>query len=152
LNESSAIGQRLEYDLKCAENLPVLLGKSMNKLGSGRVILIAPWAWDRYASPLNYAMLKAGTITLTKAMAKRLAPSRINVNCIIPGFISGIKTPEMEREKMHELMDLIPMKTLGELHDIYEAICYFASDASKYVTGQCLEITGGMALDEKEPG
>jgi len=140
----SPTSQRLESNFKCAEDLPVLLEKSMNKSGSGRVLYIAPSAWDRYTGSLSYEVVRAGTIALTKAMAERLAPSRINVNCIVPGFVSGIKPPDMEREKAGEVVDMIPLKGLGELQDIFEAVYYFISDASKYVTGQFLEVAGGV--------
>jgi AcrR family transcriptional regulator/NAD(P)-dependent dehydrogenase (short-subunit alcohol dehydrogenase family) len=141
----SQTSQRLESNFKCAEDLPILLEKSMNKSGSSRLLYIAPWAWDKYTSPLSYEVLKAGTVALTKAMAKRLAPSRINVNCIVPGFISGVKLPDMEREKTSEIFDLVPLKRMGELQDVIDAVYYFISDSAKYVTGQVLEVTGGIS-------
>jgi len=141
----SQLNQRLESNFRCAEDLPILLEKSMTKSGSGRILYIAPGAWDSRTNPLNYQVLKAGVVSLTKAMAKRLASSRINVNCIVPGFISGIELPEMEREKTSDLLDLIPLKCMGELQDVLDAVYYFISDVSKYVTGQILDVTGGIS-------
>lgn len=136
--------QRLEQDFKCAEDIPVLLEKNMNKSGHGRLLYIAPWAWDKYTCPLNYDVIKAGAIALTRAMAMKLAPSKINVNCVVPGFISGVKGAEMEREKISEILKLVPLNCTGTIGDVLDAIYYFISDSSKYVTGQILDVTGGM--------
>lgn len=139
------ISQRLESSTKRTEELPILLEKNMTKSGSARILYIAPWTWDKQTNPLSYEVLKAGTVALTKAMAKRLAPSKINVNCIVPGFISGIELSEMKRGKASEVLDLIPLKCMGDFEDVLDAVYYFISDASKYVTGQILEVTGGVS-------
>lgn len=134
---------RVESNYRCAENLPDLLERSMSKSGSGRVVYVAPWAWDRHVTPLNYEILKAGTAALTRAMAKQLAPSGITVNCVVPGFVSGVHPSEHKGDRIAEFMNTVPLKERGDIQDVGEAICYYLSDAGRNVTGQILEIAGG---------
>lgn len=116
------------------------------KTGS-RVIFIAPWAWDRYVDPLHYQTVKEGAVTLTQHLARNLAPLRINVNCVIPGFLGGTKPLNIEKEKGQSLLKTIPFGHLGEMADVLETLSYLLSDASKYVTGQALCVGGGLTDD-----
>ncbi len=135
--------RRVQANFRCTEDLPAMLDKCMNKSGSGRIVYLAPMAWDKYGSPLNYEIARAGSAALTKSMAKRLAPSRITVNCVVPGFVSGVYPPDLEREKAPEIMNTVPFKGLGDVQDVLEAISYLISEAAKHVTGQILDISGG---------
>jgi len=139
--------ERLETSFSYVEEVIDSLEKSMSKTRSGRILYLAPWAWDSHRNSFQYEIVKAETIALTRAMAKRMAPSRINVNCIIPGFINGIKPVMADNGKETETNNLIPLGYIGDINDVMNAIYYFISDASKYITGQVLEVTGGLSLD-----
>jgi len=138
------VGKRLEANLSCAQDLSSSFEAEMTKRGSGKILYLAPWAWDKYADPLRYRTVKAGTIALTQALANRLAASRINVNCIVPGYIGGVKYSGTASGKISEVIDHIPMGCLGEVPDIVETAYFLISDSSKYLTGQVLEIAGGI--------
>jgi len=137
-------GQGLVANFSCAQDLASSLETEMTKRGSGRVLYLAPWAWDRYADLLQYEIVKAGTIALTKTLTKRTAASMVNVNCIVPGYIGGIEPLRIEREKTSEVIDHIPMGCLGELPDIVKTAYFLISGDSKYLTGQVLELAGGI--------
>ena len=137
-------GKILETNFHVAQNMAISLEKKMINRGSGRILFLAPWAWDRYADPLQYETIKACTVTHTKIMAKRMAAKRINVNCIVPGFIGGRKPLTIEKEKGSELINYIPLGCLGEIPDVMEAVYFLISDSSKYLTGQVLEVAGGV--------
>ncbi len=71
---------------------------SMGRRSSGRVIFIAPWAWDRYANAMSYETAKGAVIALTLACAKDTARFHVNVNCIVPGFIRTIRPSKIQKE------------------------------------------------------
>jgi len=143
INISSA-SKELEANFSCAQDLSSSFEAEMVKRGSGKILYLAPWAWDKYADHLRYRTVKAGIIALTQALANRLAASRINVNCIVPGYIGGFKYSGAESEKISEVIGHIPMGCLGEMPDILETAYFLISDSSKYLTGQVLEVAGGI--------
>jgi len=137
-------GQKLEANLRCAQDLAAFFEAERTKRNSGRIVYLAPWAWDKYADPFRYEAVKAGTIALTKNMSNIMAPSKINVNCIIPGFIRAIRPSKIEKEQGAGLMGKIPFGYLGEIPDVLEAVSFLISGTSKYLTGQVLEVSGGI--------
>jgi len=70
--------------------------------------------------------------------------ARINVNCVVPGLIADYKPLPIEKENLSESISLVPFGHFGEIPDVLEAIYFFLSDASKYMTGQVLEVGGGV--------
>jgi 3-oxoacyl-[acyl-carrier protein] reductase len=114
--------------------------------GRGKVINIASLAGQvgGILAGANYATSKAGVICFTKSLAKELAPFGVNVNCIAPGVIDTEMTEAFPRE---ELKKSIPLGTLGEPQDIANAVLFFASEESKYITGETLNVNGGVLMD-----
>lgn len=94
------------------------------------------------AGQANYAAAKAGLIGFTKALAKELASRNVRVNAVAPGFIQTDMTKDL---KLEGLYDHIPLKRLGEAEDIAKAVKFFAEDAP-YVTGQVLQVDGGLVI------
>jgi 3-oxoacyl-[acyl-carrier protein] reductase len=94
------------------------------------------------AGQANYAAAKAGLIGLTKSLAKELASRNVRVNAIAPGFIETDMTKDLPLEGMAEH---IPMKRLGQPADIAKAVKFLAEDAA-YVTGQVLQVDGGLVI------
>ena len=140
---SSADG--LQNKLCCAQDLASSIEKEMRKARSGRLLYLAPWAWDKFVDPLRYQMVRAGAEALTKGMAKEMSDVSVNVNCIIPGFIGGVRPLKIEKKMSSLATEEIPMGYLGEISDVLDAVWFLISDKSKYVTGQVLRVTGGMA-------
>jgi len=135
--------RRLQENAACAENTSAAVQQSMHKRSSGRIMYIAPWAWDRYANAITYETAKGALIALTIASAKEMAGFGINVNCIVPGFIKTIRPSKIQKELADRLVREIPAQRMGELTDVTEAVAFLAGDSSKYITGQILKCTGG---------
>lgn len=133
----------MDVNLRGAFLCSIGIGKRMKAQGSGRIINIADWSFDRpYADYLPYCVSKAGVVSLTKALAKTLAPE-VQVNCISPGAIlmqEGLPAEVCEKAKEHTLV-----KRLGEPSDIAEAVLYLAS-CSEFITGANIMIDGGRLL------
>jgi 3-oxoacyl-[acyl-carrier protein] reductase len=139
-----SVDKKLHENLANAQDLSISIAKEMTKRGSGKIVYLAPWAWDKHADFLGYRLVKAGIIALTQTWANRLASSRINVNCIVPGYIGGVKGSGAASGKTLEVIDHIPIGYLGEVQDIVETVYFLISDSSKYMTGQVLGVAGGL--------
>ena len=109
----------------------------------GRVVHIAPWAWDQYWDPITFATVMAGTLGLNQALAKALAPEGVNVNCLVPGHIKTPRLTEAQKDRSEEALAGIPLARLGELSDVINALLFLARDDSRYLSGQVLRVTGG---------
>ena len=94
----------------------------------------------------NYAASKAGIIGLTKSMAVELAKRNVTVNAVAPGFIDTDMTRAVADKARDEFMSRIPMCRAGVPEEIADAVAFFASDASRYITGPVLVVDGGMML------
>ena len=94
----------------------------------------------------NYSASKAGMIGMSKAMAREIAPRGITVNCIAPGFITTPMTDMLNEKQKTAITQIIPAGTLGEPEDIANAVLFLASDEAGYITGQTININGGMAM------
>ena len=93
-----------------------------------------------------YGASKAGVIGLTLAAAKELAPRNIRVNAIAPGFIATDMVKALPEKKYAERLSSIKMKRIGQPEDVANAVLFFASDVSAYITGQVLGVDGGMLI------
>jgi 3-oxoacyl-[acyl-carrier protein] reductase len=94
----------------------------------------------------NYAASKAGVIALTKSSAKELASRNIRVNAVAPGFIESKMTEVLSEEVKKRMLDAIPMKRFGTPEDVAKVVLFLASDASAYITGQVVTVSGGMVM------
>ncbi len=98
------------------------------------------------AGQANYAAAKAGLIGFSKALARELASRNITVNVIAPGYIRTAMTEALPEQAARELETSIPLKRLGEVEDIAAGVVFLASEASSYVTGHVLNISGGLYI------
>ena len=92
----------------------------------------------------NYSTSKAGVIGLTKSTAKELVGRGVRCNAVAPGFIATDMTANLS--KNNKLVDMIPMKRMGTADEVADVICFLASDAAKYVTGEVIKVDGGIAM------
>lgn len=95
---------------------------------------------------VNYASSKAGVIGFTKALAKEVASYNIRVNAIAPGFIDTDMTYGFSEKVRQKLIEGIPLKRFGTPEEIARAVLFLLSDESRYITGQTIEIDGGLGL------
>jgi 3-oxoacyl-[acyl-carrier protein] reductase len=95
---------------------------------------------------VNYAASKAGVIGLTKSMAKELASRNINVNAVAPGFIETDMTKKLTEKVRQDLQQHIPLNRLGTVKDIAQVVYFLVSDSANYITGQVINVDGGMVM------
>ena len=98
------------------------------------------------AGQVNYAASKAGVIGMTKSMAKELANRGVTVNAIAPGFIRTAMTDVLSDDVKADITRAIPMGVMGETEDVANVAAFLASDASRYITGQVINVDGGMVM------
>ena len=119
----------------------------MLRSGFGRIINISSM-WGQVGASMEtaYSAAKAGVIGLTKALAKETALSGITVNCIAPGAIETDMMAGFSAEEIAALREEIPMGRLGAPEEVAEAVAFFASEKSAYITGQVLGVNGGFVM------
>lgn len=98
------------------------------------------------AGQANYAAAKAGVIGFTKSTARELASRGITVNAVAPGFISTDMTAVLSENVKEEMLKGIPLARLGEPEDIAKAVSFLVSDLASYITGQTINVDGGMVM------
>ncbi len=137
----------LNVNLKGTFNCTKAAVKYMIKQRSGRIVNIASVVGEMgNAGQANYAASKAGIIGLTKAIAREYAQRGINVNAIAPGYIETPMTEALSDKVKEDLKAQIPMARLGTPVDVANAIYFLVSDASSYITGQVLNVNGGIYM------
>jgi len=94
----------------------------------------------------NYAASKAGILGLTKSIAKELGSRNITVNAIAPGYIQTEMTDNLDKTSKENLMKSIPLQRLGHPQEIANLVCFLASNEAAYITGQTLNVDGGMVM------
>jgi 3-oxoacyl-[acyl-carrier protein] reductase len=137
----------LNIDLKSAFLCTRAVLRHMMKQRWGRIISIASVVGIMgNAGQANYASAKAGIIGLTKSIAKEVGSRGITANAVAPGFIETRMTEQLDEKQRDALLQRIALGSIGTPRDVAEAVAFFASEESKYITGQVLGIDGGMAL------
>ena len=132
---------------KSVFNMMMLAGKIMMKQRSGRIINMASVA-GLYGNPgqINYSASKAAVIGMTKTVAKELGSRGVGVNAVAPGFIKTPMTDKLTEEQKNAVLNLIAMKRYGLPEEIAGVVSFLASEDSSYVTGQVIEISGGLSM------
>jgi 3-oxoacyl-[acyl-carrier protein] reductase len=120
---------------------------AMLKQRSGRIInLSSVVAETGNAGQANYVASKAGLVGLTRAIAVEVASRNITVNAVAPGFIESPMTDPLPPELKEKMKSLIPLGRFGKDREIAAAIVFLASDEAAYITGQVLDVNGGMHM------
>ena len=137
----------ISVNLKGAFNCLKSVSKVMIKQHSGRIINIASIiGLMGNAGQANYAASKAGIIGLTKSAAKELASRSVNVNALAPGFIRTHMTDVLSDNTKAEMLKMIPLGRFGMAVDVAGAALFLASEHSNYITGQVVQVDGGMLM------
>lgn len=137
----------LDINLKGAFNCIKTAVRPMMKQKSGSIINIASVS-GVMGNPgqANYSASKAGLIGLTKTTAKEFAKKGIRANAVAPGFIESAMTDKLPEEVRAEYLESIPLMKFGKTEDVANVVAFLASDMSSYVTGQIINIDGGLVM------
>lgn len=137
----------MDVNLKGTFNCTKAVTKKMMKQKSGSIVNMASVVGiTGNAGQANYAASKAGIIGFTKSVAKELASRGINVNAVAPGFIQTDMTDVLSDKIIEELIKQIPKKELGKPEDVANLVAFLCSDQAKYITGQVINVDGGMVM------
>ncbi|MGQ9508879.1 MAG: 3-oxoacyl-[acyl-carrier-protein] reductase [Thermodesulfobacteriota bacterium] len=137
----------LDVNLKGVFNCTKSVIKYMSKQKRGKIVNIASVVGLMgNVGQANYSASKAGVIGFTKTVAREFAQRGININAIAPGYIKTPMTEVLPEKVKEELMKLIPMGRLGQPEDVAQAVLFLVSEASSYVTGQVLNVNGGIYM------
>lgn len=137
----------INVNQKSVFNMMKLAGKIMMKQRSGKIVNLASVA-GLYGNPgqVNYAASKAAIIGMTKTVAKELGSRRVNVNAVAPGFIKTPMTDALTEDQRNAMLGLIAMKRYGLPEEIAGVVSFLVSKDASYVTGQVIEISGGLMM------
>jgi 3-oxoacyl-[acyl-carrier protein] reductase len=137
----------LNINLKGTFNCTKAVVRHMSKQKSGKIVSIASVVGEMgNAGQGNYAASKAGVIGFTKTVAREFAQRGINVNAIAPGYIETPMTEALPDKVKEDLKRLIPMDRLGKPEDVAEAVLFLVSESANYITGQVLNVNGGIYM------
>lgn len=121
--------------------------KPMMKQRSGKIINIASVIGQMgNIGQANYSASKGGVISFTKTMAKELGSRNIRVNAIAPGFIESKMTDALPEEAKNKYLSVIPLGCWGKAENVADAVVFLASPSASYITGQVLNVDGGMVM------
>jgi 3-oxoacyl-[acyl-carrier protein] reductase len=135
----------IEVNLKSVFNLTKAVIRPMMKQRQGSIINMSSVVGVKgNAGQTNYAASKAGILGFTKSVALELGSRNIRCNAIAPGFIETEMTAKLDQKTVDEWRNAIPLKRGGSPEDVANACIFLASDLSSYVTGQTLNVDGGM--------
>ena len=123
-----------------------LAAQQMRERGYGRIVNVASMSWMGNFGQANYAATKAGVVGLTKTAARELAKKGVTVNAINPGFIDTEMTRGVPEKAWNAMVDKIWMGKVGDPADVGKVVAFLASDDAAYVTGQMIDVSGGMVL------
>ena len=121
----------------------------MKKQRSGRIVNMGSVAGKvgGIATGANYSVSKAGVICFTKALARELAPYGVTVNAVAPGVIETDMTRGITQGDFTDYLKAIPLGTIGSAEDVSHAVAFLVSDEARYITGEILDVNGGMLMD-----
>lgn len=137
----------IRINQKSVFNMTKLVGAVMLRQKSGRIVNLASVA-GLYGNPgqMNYSASKGAIIAMTKTAAKELGSRGITVNAVAPGFIQTPMTDKLTDEQKAAMLAQIAMKRYGQPEEIAGVVAFLCSDDASYVTGQTIEISGGLSM------
>ncbi len=117
------------------------------KQKAGKIINVSSmWGITGASCEAAYSASKAGVIGLTKSLAKELAPSGINVNCVAPGIIDTTMNSNLSVEELDDFVKQIPLERMGKPEEVAAAIYFLSSNDADYITGEVLNVNGGYVI------
>ena len=137
----------LDVNLKGVFNTTKLITPIMMKQRTGKIINISSVVGlVGNAGQCNYAASKAGVIGFSKSIARELAPRGVNINVFAPGYIDTDMTNGLSDKVKESILQTIPMKKMGSTKDVANLVLFLSSGLSDYITGQVINVDGGMVM------
>ena len=137
----------LRTNLKSVFNCCKAVARPMVRQRGGRIINISSISGIAgQGGQTNYAASKAGIIGFTKSLAKELGPRNITVNAVAPGFIPTTLTADMPEEWKQRVIEMTPLKRMGQPEEVAYAVAFLASDEASFITGETLTVDGGLVM------
>lgn len=137
----------LQTNLTSVFRLAKLAVKGMTKVRWGRIINISSViASMGNAGQTNYAAAKAGMEGFSRSLAKEVGSRNITVNCVAPGFIETDMTQDLPEAQRQAMLDMTALKRLGQPEEIAGVVAFLASDAAAYITGEVIQVNGGLYM------
>jgi 3-oxoacyl-(acyl-carrier-protein) reductase len=134
----------IRVNLKGPFNMGQACAKRMMEKNYGRIINLASVAWLGNVGQTNYSASKAGVVGMTRTWAVELARYNITANAVAPGFIQTEMTQAIPEKIKEKFVERIPHRRMGQPIEIARMIGFFALVASAYITGQCIQVDGGL--------
>lgn len=126
----------------CQCALPYMIHQKRGKI----INISSMWGQVGASCEVHYSAAKAAVIGLTKALAKEVGPSGIQVNCVAPGVIQTEMNARLDEDTISELKEETPLGVIGAAEDIAAAVSFLAGEKSGFITGQVLGVNGGMII------
>jgi len=137
----------IAINLKSVFNCSKMVIRYMSKQKAGKIINIASVTGQTgNIGQANYAASKAGMIGFTKTMAREFGSRGINVNAVAPGFIDTEMTRSLPEKAKEQFLKNIPLGRMGTAREVAEAVLFLATDSSRYITGQVINVNGGLYM------
>ncbi|MGH4122801.1 MAG: 3-oxoacyl-[acyl-carrier-protein] reductase [Clostridium sp.] len=137
----------IDINLKGAFNCTKHVSAIMLKQRSGRIINISSVSGlTGNAGQVNYSSAKAGILGMTKAVAREFASRGVTCNAVAPGYIQTDMTDGLSSKVKESILSTIPLKRLGMPEDVANAVAFLASEEASYITGQVINVDGGMVM------
>jgi 3-oxoacyl-[acyl-carrier protein] reductase len=137
----------LSINLSSAFYISKVIARQMAKQKSGSIINIASIVGViGNAGQANYSASKAGMIGLTKSLAREIGSRGVRVNAVAPGFIKTAMTDKLNDSQKEALLSQVPLSRLGNPEEVASVVLFLASDLASYITGEVIQITGGMGM------
>jgi 3-oxoacyl-[acyl-carrier protein] reductase len=139
--------QIIDTNLTSVYRLSKACLRAMTKARRGRIVNISSVVgMTGNAGQANYAAAKAGMIGFTKSLAREVGSRGVTVNCVAPGFIDTDMTRALSEQQRQGLLGSIPLGRLGQPEEIAAAVAFLASPAASYITGETIQVNGGMYM------
>ena len=146
MNESDWVDV-IDVNLKGCYNTIKVVSNQMIRKKQGKIVNITSVIGQiGNSGQSNYAASKSGIEGLTRSLAVEFGSRNININCIAPGYIETDMTKNLDKKVIQDMKSNIPLNKFGMTSDISEVVCFLVSDLSSFITGQVINVDGGMTI------